>query len=274
MTLHFKSCKISSRIPLEKLVSFFNMKRSNIWKEYVVLNEPQIMLILKQYEGFRSVFLFEFGCIAFVNFLEFEVQLMIDFLSGMMEKIDYSMMAKFAEAHTLEIDADRTFLPWKKCRMTFQYEDSVMTILSTVLAKSVALDKIEEDVSRKIDESEKYIDFLKHGRLRLNKKSLTGFISGFLKFEHESISHIRIYDRSIANQENMNCRELYDQLAEYYELHDRFDVLQCKINSFRNTFKTYNSLSYQRSEDRLYLFEIFLLLLFPLVSVLRMVMHF
>ena len=135
------------------------------------------------------------------------------------------------------------------------------------------MDKIENDVGNHLDESEKYIDYLQKGRLRINRKSLTAFIFGFLKFEYESIRSIRIYDRSFPDS-NTGCKELYDSLSGFYELNGRFDVLQGKIKSFHSTMKTYNALSYQRAENRLYFFEILLLFLFPLAAGLRFFFDF
>lgn len=272
-TMYFRSCRISSGIPLGKLVSFFRMQRSNIWKPYVVLGETELALVLKTSTSFRRAYLFEFGCITFVDFEEFEIQLFIEFLTGMVDKIDYAMVAKFADSHTLEIDDNQEYLPWRTCSQAYHFEDSVVPIISVILAKSVALDKIEKDVGSNLDESEKYIDYLQKGRLRIDRKSLSAFISGFLKFEYESISNIRIYDRSFSDN-NISCKEIYDSLSGFYELNDRFDVLQSKINSFHNTMKTYNSLSYQRAENRLYLFEIVLLFLFPLAAAMRFVFNF
>ena len=272
-TMHFKSCRISSGIPLEKLVSFFRMQRSSIRKHYVILGETELALVLKTSTGSRRAYLFEFGCITFVDFEEFEIQLFIEFLTGMADRIDYAMVAKFADSHTLEIDDNQEYLPWRTCPQAYHFEDSVVPIISIILAKSVALDKIEKDVGNHLDESEKYIDYLQKGRLRINRKSLTAFISGFLKFEYESIRSIRIYDRSFSDN-NTGCKEIYDSLSGFYELNDRFDVLQGKIKSLHNTMKTYNALSYQRAENRLYLFEIVLLFLFPLATTLRFFFNF
>lgn len=272
--MRFKSCKITSRIPLEKLTSFFRMQRSSSWREYIVLNGTHLENVLKKHCGSRCAYLFEFGCVTFVDFDEFEIQIFLEFLAGMVDRIDYSMFARFAESHTIDVSESSEFRPWNGCIKAYKYEDSVIPLISVILAKSVALDKIEIDVSENMDESEKYIEYLRKGRLRISKKALSEIISGFLKFEYESINNIRIFDRSIADNKNINCREIYDSLAEYYELNDRFDVLQSKIKSLRSTIKTYNSLSYQQNENRMYLLEIFLLGLFPLVSVIRLFLGF
>lgn len=273
-TIRFKSYKIGSSIPLDKPAGFFRMQKSSIWKEYIVLHGHHLEEILKKQCGSMRAYLFEFGCITFVDFDEPDTQVFLEFIAGMVDPIDYSMVARFAESHTIEIEENDQFRPWPGSKSMYKFEDSVIPLIAMILAKSAALNKIESDVSANIDESGDYIDYLQRGRLHINKKGLSVMVSKLLKFEYESINNIRIFERSVADSNNMNCRDLYDSLAEYYELNDRFDVLQSKIGSLRSTMKAYNSLSYRQSENRLYLFEIFLLGLFPLVGVIRIFFHF
>lgn len=272
--IRIRSLKIGPAIPLEKPAAFFRMQRSSTWKEYLALDASCLEPVLKHPCRDERAYLYEFGCVTMVNFKEEDIQTFLEFIAGMMDAIDYSMIARFAESHRFTIGEDSRFLPWPDCPRSYAYEEQAIPVIALVLAKSAALNKIEADVSENLDESGTYIDYLKQGRLRINKKGLSVMISKFLKFEYESISSIRIFDRSATGSHNMNSRELHDSLADYYELNDRFDVLQSKISSLRSTMKAYNSLSYRQSENRLYLFEIFLLGLFPAVGIIRMFFHF
>lgn len=273
-TIRFKSYKVASRISLEKPASFFRIQRSSSWREYIVLSGQSLETVLKKHCGSKCAYLFEFGCVTFVDFDDFEIQMFLEFFAGMVDKIDYSMFARITESHYINVEENSEFKPWDVSEDIYKYDDSVRAAIAVILSKSVALDKIEIDVDRNMVESEKYIEYLRRGRLRVSKKALSVIISGFLKFEYESISSIRIFDRSSAGNDSINCRELYHALAEYYELNDRFYVLQKKIGSLRSTIKTYNSLSYQQSENRLYIFEMFLLSLFPLVSIIHLFLSF
>lgn len=273
-TMQFRSYKIGPGIALEKPAAFFRMQRSSTWKEYIVLEAHHLEGVLKKQCGPMRAYLFEFGCICLVNFNEDDTQVFLEFIAGMVESIDYSMVARFSESHSIEIGEQNEFKIWPGSGKVYSFEDAFIPVVAFILAKSSALNKIETDISDNLDESGKYIDDLKRGRLRIDKKGLSVIISKFLKFEYESINNIRIFDRSAADNNSMSSRELHDELAEHYEINDRFDVLQSKINSLRGTMKTYNSLSYRQSENRLYLFEVFLLGLFPVVSIIRMFFHF
>ena len=270
----FKSCKIGASIPLDKPAAFFRLLRSSRWREYLLLGPEQLADILKQDCSTKRVYLFAFGCITFVDFNESDMQVVLDFLSGMIEPVDYSMVARYAESHLIEVDEEGQFLPWSESDKRYRFNDATVSLIAILLAKATALNKIEADIDANMDESGEYIELLQRGRLSFNKKASMVILSKFLKFEFESINQIRIFDRSVADMDSLSGRELHDKFAEYYELYDRFDVLQRKIGSLRTTMKSYNSLSYRKNENRLYLFEIFLLALFPLASILRLFLHF
>lgn len=272
-TIRFRSLKVGPSILLEKPVSFFRMQRTSTWKEYIVLGPADLEQVLKRPCREEQAYLFEFGCVCMVNFSEGDKEVFLEFLAGMVEALDYSMIARFGESHVLQVDDGGQFRPWADSALSFEYNAEVPPVVATILAKSAAMNKIELDISSNLDEFGAYIDYLKRGRLRINKKGLSVMVTKFLKFEHESIGSVRIFDRSIPDSYSRLSRELYDALAEHYELNDRFEVLRSKIGSLRSTMKTYNSLSYRQSENRLYLFEIFLLGLFPAVKLIEMFFH-
>ncbi len=267
--IRFKSCKITTRIPLDRLASFFRLQKLSSWKEYIVLNGHYLEDILKINCNSKSVYLFEFGCVTFVEFEEDEVQVFLDFLAGIVEKIDYAMFARFSENHSILVGDDSTFKPWSECTRFHRFDEPAQLIISVILAKSAALDKIETDVNENMDETERYVEYLRKGKFHMNKKAFSLIIYRILKFEFESINNIRIFDRSAVFEHRIKSRDLYDSLAGYYELDDRFAVLQSKTASLHRTAKAYNVLSYKGIENRLYVLEIFLLALFPLVSLIH-----
>ncbi|WP_040951870.1 RMD1 family protein [Gorillibacterium massiliense] len=272
-TYHFKSCMIGASIPLEKPAAFFRIQRSNKWREYLVLEERHLISVLKQQCEGMQVYLFEYGCITFVNFEEADISVFLEFLAGMVDAIDYAMVARYSESHLIEVGEDGSFRPWKESRRTCAFGPYVIPIIAILLSKSSALNKIEVDVDANLDDSGQYIEYLRRGKLQFNKKALSVVISNFLKFEYASIRTLRIYDRSVMDNDSIDSRELYDAFADYYELNDRFDVLQSKIGSLRGTMKSYNSLSYRRNENRLYWFEVFLLVMFPIAGLIRLILH-
>lgn len=271
--LRFKSCVIGSPIPLEKPAAFFRIERTASWKESLLLDESHLEKILQKPCDDKRVYLFEYGCITFLNLDEGELQTFFDFMAGLVDELDYAMIARYTESHIFHVDETGEFHPWEGSPLTFRAEEPIFPLVASLLAKSAALTKVEADVDAHIDESEQYIEKLRLGRLRFNKKGSSEMQAKFLKFEYTSIMTIRIFDRATADIDSQNSRALYDVLAEHYELNDRFDVLNSKIGSLRQAMKTYNSLTFETGENRLYVLEIFLLVLFPLASLVRLFLY-
>ncbi|WP_058301164.1 RMD1 family protein [Gorillibacterium timonense] len=271
--LRFKSCVIGSSIDLDKPASFFRIERTVSWKEYLELNEAHLERILQKPCPGKRVYLFEYGCATFLDLDEGEQQTFYEFLAGLVDEIDYAMVARYTESHVLEVDEEGEFSPWDGSPLRFRVEESILPLVASLLAKSAALTKIEADVDDHLDQSEQLIDNLQRGRLRFNKRSSSSVLAKFLKFEFDSILTIRIFDRTTAEGDSWNSRSLYDALAEHYELNDRYEVIESKMGSLRTAMKTHNSLSFESNENRLYVWEIFLLLLFPLGALVRMLLH-
>jgi uncharacterized Rmd1/YagE family protein len=268
-----RSQKICHAIPLERLASFFGSGMPSAWRDYIVLQPSQLETVLKKPSPDRMVFVFSFGCLVFIRLDEEEILTFLNFMSGMVEAVNYGTAVQFSESFTIHTDEAGRFLPVPEDPRSFQWEETTAQVIAIILAKSSALGKIESDVGQNVDESGAYIDYLYHGRLRMNKKGLTVMISKFLKFELESIQAVHIFDRSAAG-DKLEARGLYDLMAEHYELNDRFLALQSKTGSLRAAMRAYNSLSFRRNENRLYWFEVFLLGLFPVVGILRLFFSF
>ena len=132
-TIRFKSCKIGVSIPLEKPRSFFRLQKSSVWKEYITLQEHHLVDILKKPCESMAAYLFDFGCITFVNFEEPDIQVFLEFMAGMVETIDYSMVARFPETHAIEVLSAGEFRPWPESPRTFRYEESVISLIAVIL---------------------------------------------------------------------------------------------------------------------------------------------
>ncbi len=271
--IHVRSLKICRTIPLDRLSAFFGATWASAWRDYITLQPFHLEAVLKKPSPGRTVFVFSFGCIVFVQLDEEEIQTFLTFMAGLVDEIDYEMAAQFSEGLSIHLDETGRFLPVPEDPRSFLWEEATAQVIALILAKSSALGKIEADVGQNVDESGAYIDYLWRGRLRMNKKGLTVMISKFLKFELESIRAVHIFDRSAA-EASLEARGLYDLLSGHYELNDRFLALQSKTGSLRTAMRAYNSLSYRKSENRLYWFEVFLLALFPLASILRLFFTF
>lgn len=267
-TINFNCFKLATKLPLGKIAAFFKIHQPVSWEGYLVLEDKHLEAVFKYSANSKQVYLFEFGCATFVNFNIGEIRCFIDYLKTLVDVVDNNLFAVFHESHSLEVNKDGNCVLWSGNTSYVKYNEYVTHIVSMVLAKSTALSQIEVEADNLLNEAEKFIGYLKKGWLRANTRKSAATIARILRFEYESITNIRIFDRFFDSKAGVASKEIYDHMAEHYELHDRFKVIKSKTNDLKRIVNNYSTLSYNDTERRLLIFEIFLLALFPISHVL------
>jgi uncharacterized Rmd1/YagE family protein len=267
--LNFICYKVALSLPLEKIAAFLKTQMTFSWKEYIELKDEQLDIILKTDSEDKSVYLFKYGCISFVNFSSNETYNFLKYIELIIGKIDYSLFYKYHESHVLEIDDDLCCSVSKEDNTKIKYTNDINHIIAIILAKSVEMFSFDTKLSELLGTAEKIIVFLQKGRLKWYRKKSCLIISKILRFEFDSIKSVRIFDRPVFAEHSIKSKEIFDSLMEYFEISDRFKILQNKINDLREITELYTSLSQNQSEYRLIMFEILLLLLFPLFYVIE-----
>lgn len=267
--IRFNSFKVNSKLNLRNIASFFNVDIIGSKKEYIVLGDKQIDVIFKYKTQYKVVYFFEFGCITFVNFDMDEIRIFLEYVESIVGKIDSELFMKFYEGYMIEVGNNHVFKLYEDDESYTSYNKYIEAIISVVLAKSTALSWVENEVDILMDEAEKIIDYLQKGWLHTNSRKFSKITARILRFEYESIYNIEILDRTTGIDKKLKFRQIYDDMAEYYELMERFNVVRNKVNNLRRLTRSYTNLSYERHENRLYVFEIFLLFLFPLSYLFR-----
>lgn len=273
-SVRFTSYKVSSGIDLKKVASLFGLPAPKSWEDCIILGEQQLAEVYKYKLPSKKVYIFEFGCVTFENFFTDETGKLLKYLLLIIGDLDYRALARYSESHTIKVSDDHLVNLWKGSNRTFPYSDGLAGIVAVALAKSVALSKIESDVDLLLDEAETFfiilseeknpIRKLQNGTFSTKTRKFASTMAHILRFEYDSAVSIRIFDRPSETNRDLNLRGTYDELTNYYELEDRYDVLDKKVSELRKIARSYSVLRYWRQESRLLLFEIFLLALFPL----------
>lgn len=266
--IRFKSCKVAVSLPLDRIAAFLKTQMQFSWDEYIILNGEQLDIILKYNTAQKHVYLFKYGCISFVNFEDNEIHDFLQYLIGITGKINYELLYTYFETHTLEVDDDG-FCDLCNNGNKYPFDESLIHIISVVLAKSTELNKIENDLNLLLSKSEKFIYYIKKSRSNFFIQKSTMLISKILRFEYDSIHSIRIFERPSFVEQRIEYKERYDIISKYYELDDRYRVLTGKTGDLRLIVKQYSKLSHKRTENSLLLFEIFLLALFPIFHIIQ-----
>lgn len=253
-------CKISNKINMAKLSTYFNV---HINKDYVQLDSLTISSIIKVQSNDKLLIIFEYGCIAFVNFLENEIRQAFILLENILGPINYAQHNQFNETLTLSIDNDNV-LYVNSIPFTIKYNEYILQICCSVISKSVALSFLENEIIYVLDDVESIVSLLQKAHLRTNTKKFFSHVAHMARFQHSAIKSLGLFDSILSYNKNSDCNHFYKKLLHYYEIEERTSVLESKIDEVNKIISTYSNLSYIRQELRLLIFESVLLSMFLL----------
>ena len=104
-------------------------------------------------------------------------------------------------------------------------------IISYVLSQSAALDRYEDDIEANLLNLEGFMESLKtKGRVMLKEKDLLRQIGSTFSVKQTTVAHLSLFDKPDEVWESAELETLYHRLHLEFELQDRFDVLDEKID--------------------------------------------
>ncbi|NLK86438.1 MAG: RMD1 family protein [Clostridiaceae bacterium] len=266
---HFICYKAYDSIDLRNTASLFGLPAPESRDRFIVLRGKQLAEIFKYDMKRKRILLFSMGCIVFEDFNIDETDIFFETLGKTIGEPDYRMLAVFRELHTITITDQQTMFLWPDSTEAYPVNDDLLDIIAAILAKATALSKEESDIGKLLDEADSHISRFQEGILSSGTRRYTSTMAHIIKFEQQSTAGIRIFDRPATAAGSLQLREAYDKLSAYFELEDRYGILESKAAQLRKIVRTYSTLKYRRQENRLLVFEIFLLALFPLFRIIE-----
>lgn len=168
-----------------------------------------------------------FGTVTFWNFEAEEIQSLLN---------EITPFAKSTEKNYPYTDNLVVFVGAKEERITFEelylksLDPEKIKIISYVSAQSVALDRYEEEIGERLKHLGKVVTNLKDGGTRFSQAEILRQVGNVLSVKQHAVSSLSLFDKPHEAWENPAIEELYIKLRNEYELRDRFDVLNEKIN--------------------------------------------
>lgn len=262
----FNTFKVANKLPLVQIASYFNYKKDTVnWREYIKISSDEIEKIFKYGSRNKSVYLYKYGCITFVNFKYHEIQYFFEYLTRLYIELNNTLITKFSETHVMTVNKNKLVNIWEDSEEQYLISEALVDIVATVLAKSVELNKIEIELNNVLDESEQLIDYLNKGRLRANSQKVISIIAKCTRFKYRSIESVRLLDRPPEFNMSMELRKIFDDVSNFYELNDRYITILSRTDVLDSITKEYFEYKSSQAETRLLMFEILLLAMFPLM---------
>ena len=246
----FKAIVLGNEINLNKISQHFGSNRKLKWEEYLVLKGTELQGIVREIE-IKRVYLFHFGSIVFLNFQYHEIMDIINYLKTIEMGINDTDTFKYVDEYKIESNPESEFAINNDYMVTKQQEEYHFDIVSTVLAKSVALEKIESDISRVLDEIEDVVNDLYQGELAVSDEKLAKMSASILGFKLSTISYVMLLDKPAITWNNEGAGELFNELTILFELTDRYEKLRHKIDTLMDIIEVFSGLAHAKRGTRL-----------------------
>lgn len=249
-TSSFRALALAPEIPLPALAEHFGIKRRFAWEDPLELSGELLRQVIPKPEAER-IFLFAFGAIVFVDCNEHNIRVILDYLGKWQPGLQSNQPFRWSDHYRLCISAD-TPAGCDNNAVTIPSGFSSSTlILATILAKSVALERVESSLETVLDRSEKRIEALEKGQLQGADASLARDAGAVLRLEYESIHYLGLIDKPESTWSDENADALYTMLARQFELRDRYAAVRHRVEVLKDLGSTFANLAHARRSARL-----------------------
>ena len=248
-TYSFNAFAFGGELDLNRLANVLGISRRYRWEEPMKLNPVTFAPAIAG--DAERVYLFYFGCAVFLNC---SGDIIARFLDGVKQHGDIVKIPPqlaFREEYQLEIDPTREAAITNDYAVMQGYNQAFIDIICFVIAKSVALERIEERIDTVFDEVEVLIANLGKGTLELPDRDMARLASSILGFKFTSIAHIMVLDKPDITWDDPEADRLYLTMARLFELNQRYQEIKHKSETLLDMTDVFSSLSHARRAARL-----------------------
>jgi required for meiotic nuclear division protein 1 len=245
-TMSFKAFAITNEIDLNKIASDCGIPKKYTWEEPLTLQGSILETILhKKVSDSLRVLVFSYGSIVFINHTHAdEITSFLKYIQSFEPDIDLRKADTYTDDYSLHIGETEALELTDEYVIVPEYEVFYPELISIVIAKSVALEKTEEQLGRILDKLETMIDRLEKGNLRISDKELANTTAKIVRHEYNTIAYIMILDKPDVTWANSTAGEFYDRMSEFFELNDRYQILKSKTEILYNMMEGFSTISH------------------------------
>lgn len=243
--IKFKCFSVTNELDLNKIAIKCGIPKKYTWEEPLILKSDILFNILGiSVEENQTVHIFSFGSVVFINLEQDFYGTFIKYLHSFKHEIDLKSFEAFNDDFELRIGNVDSFELTDSFACLPDFEPFYTELAAMVIAKSVALERIEYTLGPILDKLESIIDRLEKGKLRIGEKELARTIAKAARHEYNTINSVMILDKPDITWTNSNAEDFYGKMSEFFELNDRFDVLKSKTDIINNILSAFSSISH------------------------------
>lgn len=245
----FTAFAFAGELDLNRLAAKLGISRKYRWEEPMKLNPVTFTLAAGQ--DTEQVYLYYFGGAVFLNCSGDIIARFMDTIPRYADSLKGQTQLPHREEYRLEIDSGREPLIANDGAVMPRYNQAFQDIICFVIAKSVALERIEERIDVVFDEVEGLIARLGRGKLGLSDRAMARLASSILSFKFTSIAHIMVLDKPDITWDNPEADRLYTTMAGMFELNQRYLEIKHKSETLLDMTDVFSNLSHARRSARL-----------------------
>ncbi|HMM20009.1 MAG TPA: RMD1 family protein [Selenomonadales bacterium] len=246
----FKAAALTNELNLNKIAGHFGIDRKFKWEDSLVLGETALKGVLNDPAG-KAIHIFPFGSLVFINCEYHEIMDAVRYLAQVEKNLAAVNGLEYADDYEIQVAGDE--------QPAINYDYLVIPdepgyhfeIVATVLAKSVALERIESDTDVLVDEFEEIIALLRQGRLTISDEQLAKISARILGFRLSTISYLMLLDKPEITWVNEEAEALFTELSALFELNDRFDNVKHKTDVLLDITEVFAGLAHSKQGTRL-----------------------
>lgn len=246
----FRALAIAPEIQLAPLAAHFSIARRFAWEDPLELAGETLRRIIPSVRNQR-VFLFAFGGIVFVDCDDNAIRSILHYLGQQQPGLRVENPFQWHDSYSLTVDSAAQPACDSESVTINAPSPSAALLLATVLAKSVALERVEASLETVLDLSEKRIEALEKGKLSGADASLARDAGAVLRLEHESIHYLGLIDKPECTWSDEKADALYTRLARQFELRERLGAVHNRVAVLKDLGSTFANLAHARRSARL-----------------------
>ena len=246
---NFKAFAFGGELDLNRLAARLGITRKYRWEEPMKLNP--VTFGLAGDNDSKQVYLYYFGGVVFLNCPGELISSFLDSIPQYAESLKGQAQLPYREEYRLEINSERKPTIANDGAVMPHYNIAFLDIICFVIAKSVALERIEERIDVVFDEVEALIANLGRGKLELPDRDMARLASSILSFKFTSLAHIMVLDKPEITWDNSEADRLYTTMAGLFELNQRYLEIKHKSETLLDMTDVFSSLSHARRSARL-----------------------
>jgi uncharacterized Rmd1/YagE family protein len=265
----FRAVAVSRELNLTTIASQFGIERPFSWEDTLVLSERHLEGILPQPAG-KGVYLFSFGTLVFVNCADSDIMDVIAYLKKLDRNLAEFARVEYVDDYKLTVSGDELSVTYDEL-MAPEMKDYYRELVAVILAKSTAMERIEDEIGKLFDDVEQFITQLKKGTLSISDERLARLSGRILSYRYSSISYIMILEKPDVVWRSQEAQELYSDLERLFELPDRYEKISHKTQTLLDMTQVFADLYHAKRGTRL---EVAVILLIAFEIILSLVERF